>query len=130
MSVCLSSFFFVHYLYLFLLQYVSDGYFWRFFKNLHSHFIFLITLTVIINSFFSDPIVQIVSKINLIQMCYNSWANVCHRNGWVEDTKSIVNIDKFRSQLEASYVSNQTKEILYNERVCPWKTIYMRVCII
>ena len=34
------------------------------------------------------------------------------------DTKSNVKLGRFRSQLQASYVSNHTEELWYNETVC------------
>ena len=34
------------------------------------------------------------------------------------DTKSNVKMDRFRSQLQASYVSSHTEELWYNETVC------------
>ena len=40
------------------------------------------------------------------------------------DTTSNVNLDEFQSQLQASYVSSHTEELLYNETVCLWMTIY------
>ena len=41
------------------------------------------------------------------------------------DTKSNVKLVGFRSQLQAAYVSCQTKELWYNETVCLWMTIYI-----
>ena len=41
------------------------------------------------------------------------------------DTKSNVKLGGFRSQLQASYMSNHTEELWYNETVCPWMNIYI-----
>ena len=45
------------------------------------------------------------------------------------DTKSNVQLGGFRSQLQASYVSSHTEELLYNETVCLWMTIYIYIYI-
>ena len=37
--------------------------------------------------------------------------------------KSNVKLAGFRSQLQASYLSNHTEELWYNETVCLWMTI-------
>ena len=50
-------------------------------------------------------------------MRYNSWAwYVAEMAEWL-DIKSSVKLDGFRSQLEASCVSNHTEESWYNETV-------------
>ena len=41
------------------------------------------------------------------------------------DTKSNIKLDGFRPQLQASYVSSHTEELLYNQIVCLWMTIYI-----
>ena len=41
------------------------------------------------------------------------------------DTISNVKLGGFRYQLQASYMSNYTEELLYNETVCLRMTIYM-----
>ena len=43
------------------------------------------------------------------------------------DTKSNVKLGGFRSQLQASYVSSYTEELLYNETFFLWMTIYMYI---
>ena len=40
------------------------------------------------------------------------------------DVKSNIKLGRFRSQLQASYVSSHTEELWYNETVCLWMTIY------
>ena len=41
------------------------------------------------------------------------------------DTKCNVKLGGFRSQLQASYVSNHTEELWYNKTVCLWMTMYI-----
>ena len=41
------------------------------------------------------------------------------------DTKSNVMLGGFRAQLQASYMSNHTQELGYNETVYLWMTIYI-----
>ena len=41
------------------------------------------------------------------------------------DAKSNVKLGRFWSQLQASYVSNHTEELWYNETVCLWMTIFI-----
>ena len=41
-----------------------------------------------------------------------------------DDTNSNVNLDRFRSPLQASYVSSHTEELWYNETVCLRMTLY------
>ena len=43
--------------------------------------------------------------------------------------KSNVKSGRFRSQLQASYVSSHTEELWYNETLCLWMTIYIYVYI-
>ena len=43
------------------------------------------------------------------------------------DIKSNVKLGGFRSQLQASYMSNHTKELWYNETVCQLMTIYIYI---
>ena len=45
------------------------------------------------------------------------------------DTKSNVKLGGFQSQLEASYVPSNIKELWYNDRVCLWMTIYIYIYI-
>ena len=45
------------------------------------------------------------------------------------DTKSNVKLGGFRSQLQASYMSSHTEELLYNETVFLWMTIYTYIYI-
>ena len=45
------------------------------------------------------------------------------------DTKSNVKLGRFRSQLQASYVSSHIEELWYNETVCQWMTIYIYIYI-
>ena len=42
-------------------------------------------------------------------------------------TKSNVKMGRFRSRLQASYVSSHTEELWYNETVCLWMTIYIYI---
>ena len=49
-------------------------------------------------------------------MPYNSRADVCRLLAEWYETKSIVKLGGFRSQLEASNVSNHTEELWYNEK--------------
>ena len=48
---------------------------------------------------------------------------VCLLAEWY-DTKSNIKLGEFQSQLQASYVSSHTEELLYNKTVCLWMTIY------
>ena len=57
---------------------------------------------------------------------YNSRADVCYRRVEWRDTTSNVKLGGFRSQLQASYVSNHTEELWYNETVCLWMTTYIQ----
>ena len=43
------------------------------------------------------------------------------------DTMSSMKSGGFRSQLEASCVSSHTEELSYNEAVCLWMIIYIRI---
>ena len=45
------------------------------------------------------------------------------------DTKSNIKLGGFRDQLQASYVSSHTEELLYNETVCLWMTIYIYIYV-
>ena len=45
------------------------------------------------------------------------------------DTKFDVKLGGFRSQLQASDVSSQTKALWYNETICLWMTIYIYIYI-
>ena len=45
------------------------------------------------------------------------------------DTKSNVKLVGFRYLLQASYVSNHSEELWYNETVCLWMTIYIYIYI-
>ena len=60
-------------------------------------------------------------------MPYNSQAGVVHLLAERYDTTSNVKLDRFRAQLQASYISSHTEELWYNEAVCLWMTIYMYV---
>ena len=44
------------------------------------------------------------------------------------DTKSNIKLSRFRSQLQASYVSSHTEELWYNETACGWH-IYIYIYI-
>ena len=60
---------------------------------------------------------------------YNSFANVVRLLAEMSDTMSNVKLGRFRSQLQASYVSSHIEELGYNEKVCLWMTIYIYIYI-
>ena len=60
---------------------------------------------------------------------YNSWADVVRLLAERYNTKSNVKLGRFRSQLQASYVSSHTEKLWYNETVCLWMTIYIYIYI-
>ena len=62
-------------------------------------------------------------------MTYNSQADVVSLLAERYDTKSNVKLGRFRSQLQASYVSSHTEELWYNECVCLWMTIYIDIYV-
>ena len=43
------------------------------------------------------------------------------------DTKYNEKLGRFRSQLQASYVSSHTEELWYKKTVCLWMTIYIYI---
>ena len=45
------------------------------------------------------------------------------------DNKSNVKLGGFRSQLQVSYMSSHTEELLYNGTVSLWMTIYIYIYI-
>ena len=45
------------------------------------------------------------------------------------DIKSNVELGRFWSQLQVSYMSSHTEELWYNETVCVWMTIYIYIYI-
>ena len=57
-------------------------------------------------------------------MPYNSQADMICLLAERYDSKSNVKLDRFRSPLQASYVSSCTEELWYNETVFLWMTIY------
>ena len=54
-------------------------------------------------------------------MPYNSQYDVVRLLAERYDTKSNAKLGGFRSQLQASYMSNYTEELWYNETVCLWR---------
>ena len=58
-------------------------------------------------------------------MPYNSRGDICRLLSERNDTK----LRGFRSQLEPSYESNHTEELVYNETVCLCMTIYIYIYI-
>ena len=61
-------------------------------------------------------------------MSHNYLADVVRLLAKWYDNKSNVKLGGFRSQLQASDVSNLTEELWYNETVLLWMTIYICVC--
>ena len=57
-------------------------------------------------------------------MRYNSWADVCHRNGWVVRCDVYRKVRRVSIPAWSSCVSSLTEELGYNETVCLWMTIY------
>ena len=55
---------------------------------------------------------------NVNKLSYNSRADKGRLMAEQYDTKSNVNLGKFPSQLEVSYVSSHTEELWYSETVC------------
>ena len=62
-------------------------------------------------------------------MSYNSRADVVHLLAERYDTKPNVKLDRFRPQLQESYVSTHIEELTFNETVCIWMTIYIYIYI-
>ena len=62
-------------------------------------------------------------------MPYNSRVDVVRLLAEWYDTKSHVKLGRFQSQLQASYVSRHTYELLYNETLSPWVTICIYIYI-
>ena len=62
-------------------------------------------------------------------MSYDSRTDVVRLLAEWYDNKSKVKFGRFRSQLQASYVSSNTEELRYNETVCLWMTIYIYIYI-
>ena len=56
-------------------------------------------------------------------MPYNSRADVFRLMAERYETKSNAKLVGFRSKLEASYVSNHTEDLWYNEAVSLWMSI-------
>ena len=58
-------------------------------------------------------------------MPYNSRADVVRLLAEWYDSKSNIKLGRFRSQLQAAYMSSHTAESWYNETVCRWQYIYI-----
>ena len=63
-------------------------------------------------------------------MPYDPRADVVRLLAERYDTKSNVKLGRFRSQLQVSYVSSHTEELLYKETVWTWMTIYMAFSVL
>ena len=61
-------------------------------------------------------------------MLHYSRADVCRLLAECYDTKSIVKLVWFQSQLEAACMSSHSNELWYNETVGLWMTIYTYIC--